>query len=154
MNTGLRKIFVQSEGRFFSDTESASIRSWAAMMPDRISAARAMELAEDDLVETVATQFMSRAGEQSRIKDALPKTERDLRLILRYIALAYVRDDQGWFQRAFAEWIAEIFRGFATRETRVLLGDLIRRAIDDRLDPAYARGFEPYTAILAEALAQ
>jgi hypothetical protein len=144
MNTQLRQLLTQSEGRFMTDAETAAMRGWAVGMTARLECARRVEAAEDRLAAAITEAFMGRAADQRDRDHAEAKTDRDVRLTLRYLALGHVRDDLPWFRTAFAEWIGEMFRSLAPPETLAALGDAMRAAIDEHLDPMDSRALRPY----------
>jgi hypothetical protein len=153
VNSSLRQLLIQSEGRFLNDTETAAMRAWAVGMGPRLETARRVEAAEDRIAGAIVDAFMRGAAVDQRERDdADAKTARDVKLTLRYMAMAHVRDDLPWFRTAFAEWIGEMFRALAPQATLVILADAMRAAIDEHLDPMDGRALRPYVEAFDEEL--
>ncbi len=149
MNTQLRQIMVQSEGRFLSDGESAALRQWAIGMAQRLECARRIESIEARLVATITETFHARVAERGQLQ---AKTASDVRAAIRYIATAHVRDDLAWFRTAYAEWVGESLRALAATATLTTLGEAIRAGIEEHLEPMDARALRPYLDCFDEEL--
>lgn len=153
MNTELRAMIVNAECRYLMDDEVRRLRAYAAGMGDRIAVARRVEEAEEAIVEHAVAEFAKR---DQRYLDSVPaareKLARDMKLTLRYLALAHVRDDMTFFRKNFASWIAELLRAIVEPAVLVAGQRCLRDAIEARLDPADARELLPYLDVYIEEL--
>lgn len=153
MNTELRKMIVAAEGRYLHDGEIAAVRDWAIQLEARLGAAARLQAAEDAIAEEASRRFVERFPEYAqRVKDARAKTARDMKLTLRYAAAAFVRDDESFFRRSYASWIAELLTAIVDAETLAVGQELLREAIVSALDPADARHFVRYVDVFIQEL--
>ncbi|MCU0654018.1 MAG: hypothetical protein MUF64_01585 [Polyangiaceae bacterium] len=145
MNSQLRKMIVNAEGRYLTEPEAARIRDFALGLSARIEAARRLEAAEDLIVQTALAAFSAQHREHlQKTPDAAQKTARDFRLTLRYVAAAHVRRDPEFFQKNYASWTGELLRTLADPAVISSGNEHLRAALDATLDPADAREFLPY----------
>jgi hypothetical protein len=153
MNTELRKMIVEAEGRYLHEAEQARIREWTSRLPSRLAVAARLSAAESEIVRDATARFLEANSEYAnKVRDARAKTERDMRLTLRYCAAAHVRDDEAWFRRAYAAWIAELLSAIVEPELLAAGQDVLGEAVSAHLDPADARAIRRYVAIFAEEL--
>lgn len=154
MNTEIKTTITQAEGRFLTDGEAETLRRFAVGMDGRLDAARRLEAAEDDIVEGALYRFFERHPDDSHAEaDTRARFVRDLRLTLRYVAAAQVRDDGEWFRRQFAEWNAQTLKNIADATLLVAMFRTLAEEVEERLDPTDARAFHPYLDQFVQALA-
>ncbi len=154
MNTELRRVVVGAEGRYLSDEEAGKFREYALHMAARLEAARRLEAAEDGIVRAAAEAFLGKhAGYAGDVPEARAKTERDMRLTLRYLAAAHVRQDMDFFRRHYAEWIGELLRSIVEPEILVSGQECLKAAIEEALDPLDSRSFVRYLDVFISELA-
>lgn len=153
MNTELRTMIVDAEQRFLSESEVARVRQYALTMGDRIAAARRLEQVEDAIVADAVERFAARHADYlAKVPASREKLARDMKLTLRYLAMAHVRDDMAFFRRNFASWISEILRAIVEPTVLVAGQKALRDALDARLDSSDARDFLRYLDVYIEEL--
>lgn len=143
MNTALRKMIVEAEGRFLSEEEMGRIHAWASDTPERLEVARRAQSREHRLVER-CMEALASAVPSAVTADASARTERDLRSILRYAISAHVREDMEWFRESFSEWFAELRCSFLPAEQVAGVARALRDVARDSLDGADQRALAPY----------
>jgi hypothetical protein len=95
MNTELRKMIVEAEGRFLSETEVARMREYAITMRTRLDAVRRLEGLDSSIVLGAVERFVAKQPEYvKKTPGAAEKARRDLTVTLRYLAAAHVRMDR------------------------------------------------------------
>lgn len=152
MNTQLMNTMVESEGRYLTEEERERFRGYALGMRDRIDRARRLEELEDELVEGVQRYVQETHGASFAEETNREKISRDVRLHLRYIALAHINDDLPWFVSQYAEWIAQMISMFTAPETLVAAYERLGTLIGELLDPADARELERFNAAFVQEL--
>jgi hypothetical protein len=153
MNADLRSMIVEAEGRYLAEEELGKLRLYAVSMGDRIAAARRLERVEEAVVEEAARLFAERHQDYlSNVPASREKLARDMKLTLRYLALAHVRDDMTFFRKNFASWISELLRAIVEPSVLVAGQRCLRDALEARLDPTDARSFFRYLDVYIEEL--
>jgi hypothetical protein len=155
MNTELYRMIVNAEQRYLTDEEVAAIGEYALNMGARIEAARRLEQAEEAIVHDAIEACAKKYPEyMKRVPDAREKGVRDLKLVLRYLAAAYVRKDPEFFRRNFAVWVAETLRALIDKELLVDGQLFLRAAMEKHLDAVDVRAFTALQEIFIAELAK
>ncbi len=148
MNTELRSMIVNAEGRFLSDQEVDALREYATGMGQRLSAARRMQAAE----ERIYVRALERLGDVRRLHGGRAEGIEELRHMLRRVALAHVRADLTHFVEAHAEWVAEQLCQLIEPAALVSSFETLREAMAEVLNEADTYAFEPYLHAFIEEL--
>jgi len=153
MNTELREMMVKAEGRFLRADEVDRVRTWAKEMRPRIERHDRIRAAEDELVRSAASAFVELHPEMAeQIPHFEQKVIRDLRLFVRYVAHCVVRDDTRFFQRAYAEWIAELLASMTDPKVLISGYEAVREATLEVLDPSDAQVVTTYVDLFIAEL--
>ena len=143
MNSQLRSMIVQAEGRHLDEDELGKIRAWATGLEDRIATARRLEAAEDEIVSGAARRLSGGKSNGQASAATARSFDREHRLFLHYAALACIKDDPSWFQSHFAEWTAELLIHAAESRDVIASLEALREALEERLDPLDQRRILP-----------
>jgi hypothetical protein len=109
MNQQLDTMFSEAEGRYLDSTEEARLMVYASSVPTRLECMRAVQAAESAIVEdAIADVWQKHPHFESRHAMAREKARRDMTLVLRYSALAMVRDDETLLSERLLYWLATI----------------------------------------------
>lgn len=153
MNTALKYMIREAEGRYLSGDEVDKIRQWALGMPDRLEAAERLAEREDRVVEAAADRVEAEFPDYANhVPDARSKLVRDMKLHLRYLAQGHVTDDPQAFVEGYAEWIAELLVSMSDRDRLVKAYQLLGDAMEEHVDPADYRMIEPFHRSFIEQL--
>jgi hypothetical protein len=109
MNTQLDTMFSEAEGRYLESSEEARLVAYAASVPSRLEAMRAVQAAETRIIdETLEEVWARHPAFESRHAMAREKARRDMTLVLRYAAMAMLRDDEEMFKERLLYWLVTI----------------------------------------------
>lgn len=154
MNTQLRKMIVDAECRHLTEGELARLADYARGMGDRLAAMRRLQAAEEEIVEAAAARFCERHAKYvSSVPDAREKVKRDMKLTLRYVAQAHVRDDMEFFKRNYAEWIGALLKSIVAPDVLVDGQECLRAEMQARMEPPDSSAFSPYLDLFIRELA-
>ena len=155
MNTELRRMMVEAEGRWLADAELARLRDYALALPARLDAARRLQAAEGIILARAGELFATRHAEYiTRVPDAGTKVARDMALTLRYLASAHVRADPEFFKKSYAAWIGQLLLALVASDVLISGQECLRTAIEESLDPADARAFVRFLDMFIEELSR
>ncbi|MEM9456449.1 MAG: hypothetical protein AAGF11_19870 [Myxococcota bacterium] len=146
MNSRMQAIVVESEGRYFSAEEHALFVRYTEGMGERVSQARAIQLAEDELLDKTQDRLLDRIGGLDVKSAEHEALLHDLRVHLRYLAAAHVRDDMEWFSVKYADWAVEL--GLVRHEPQLLRAsyDALGASLSETLESAELAAISPYHA--------
>jgi hypothetical protein len=151
MNTDLRKLFVEAEGRFLSETELARARSFALGARSRLEVSRRLQELEDELVRDVTERVYAADGPHENVtRDRRELLGRHVRVLLRYLAQAHVRDDASYFRRSYGGWAGRIAKTFVDQTQLTAAYRALLELLGERIDAADAVALGRYLAIASE----
>jgi hypothetical protein len=148
-------MIVDAECRYLTQNELSRVRAYAQGMPMRLEVMRRVEVFEEQIVESAVAAFVAKHPSYfQETPDSRAKTRRDMKLTLRYVTLAYVREDIEFFRRNYAQWISELLRAICPKEVLIDGQNCLRAAIESTLDPAEARPLCSMLDVFIEELAR
>jgi hypothetical protein len=155
MNTELRKLFVEAEGRFLSETELARARSFALGARGRLDVSRRLEQLEDELVRDIDERVFVAGGPHDGVtRDRRELLGRHLRVLLRHLAQAHVREDVAYFSRSYGGWAGRVAHAFVDPGLFVLACRELVALLGERIDPGDAVALGRYIAIAVETVGE
>lgn len=109
MNTQLDSMLSDAEGRYLEVGEESRLLAYSMSVPHRIEAMKAVQANESKIIDETLEEIWARHPQfDSRHAMAREKARRDITLVLRYAALAMVRDDQTMFSERLLYWLTTI----------------------------------------------
>jgi hypothetical protein len=153
MSMELRRMVVEAEGRYLTDTEIGRLREHALGFSTRLMAARQMEDLETSLVGQALDRLTRRHPEIGSRSAEVPRLLANvLRGSLKAVAAGHVRQDREHFRRAYATWVIPMARSVVDPKMLAeALGEL-RGAIDEQFDGSDARDIREFVEILIEEI--
>jgi hypothetical protein len=151
MNTQLEEVITNAEGRYLNEDEAAIVREFAMHMTSRLDAVQRLADREEEVVTASLSELGRKHPDAAELKDgdSQERLAEHLRLALRYMAQAHVRDDELFFRRAYAEWTAEMltamFEPDFVADIFGTLDDVLRERMDAIDSQVFARYLDVFT---------
>ncbi len=124
MNRTIEKMFNDAEGRYLEPTEQSTLTGFAETLEKRLAVMRSVQQHEESIIKHSIDEVMGAHPDMAENhKFAREKAERDMTLVLRYCAMAMVRDDEEFLNHKLLHWFRTIVRAFE---------------MDDWIDTGYA----------------
>jgi len=145
MNTQLKNVLVETEGRYPSASELENVKKWALAMPDRIEVAQRLAEKEEDVMTNAISALGAKHPEFGQAAQyPQERFHADLRRHLRYVAQSQVLDDPTYFAEQYAEWTAEMLCAVESPEVLTEAFEILTEAVKGALDAADFRALEPF----------
>jgi hypothetical protein len=154
MNRQLTEMFVAAEGRYLNEMEQTALRDFAQGLEARLAAMAEISAKETGMVErTVKEVFSAYPDIEKKFKNAMKTCIRDETLVLRYAAMAMLRNDPHYLNETLLTWMATILKGVGlaphfiedTYKTLAL-------TVSKELTPATAKLLQPFIIQCAAVL--
>jgi hypothetical protein len=153
MNATIEKMFNDAEGRYLEPTEQSQLTHYAETLDARLSAMRALQQHEERLVERAVEEMMREHPDAaSRHTFMREKAARDMTLVLRYCAMAMVRDDSSFLDQKVLHWFNTIVKAFEMSDLIESGYRALRREAREALEPAHFEALDPYLQRVIEHL--
>ncbi|MBL9008307.1 MAG: hypothetical protein JNJ46_28865 [Myxococcales bacterium] len=112
MNRQIQDMFGSAEGRYLTAAEQSLLREYAQGLDARLSAMAEISAKESTIVEqTVKEIFRAYPDVEKKYKNAMQTCIRDETLVLRYTAMAMLRNDPQFLSDSLLTWLATILKG-------------------------------------------
>lgn len=112
MNRQLTELFAAAEGRYLNAAEQTALRDFAQGLEARLAAMTEISAKETVIVErTVKEVFSAYPDIEKKFKNAMKTCIRDETLVLRYAAMAMLRNDPQYLNDTLLTWMATILKG-------------------------------------------
>jgi hypothetical protein len=154
MNRQIQDILSAAEGRYLNSAEQAILREFAQTLEARLAAMTEISGKEPVIVErTVKEVLRAYPDLEQKYKTATQSCTRDMTLVLRYAALAMLRNDPQYLQDTLLTWMATILKGigFAGHFVTDTYKTLERTALKE-LSPAAGKLLQPFLQLCVESL--
>lgn len=112
MNAQLQDIFKHNENRYLHSDEVQQIMSYAQTIPSRLNAVHDIQAKEAQICRACTDRIIKHYPNVGKRIHGYEKTERDLILILRYCAQAYLRNDLQFLEDQLLRWLATILQAY------------------------------------------
>ncbi|MEM6731682.1 MAG: hypothetical protein AAF658_09005 [Myxococcota bacterium] len=156
MNTQLNDIMTAAEGRYITKGEQTIIREYVGGLERRLHAADEVQNKERAMSEKATRAVIDAYPEYERDHDqAFEKSVRDMTLMLRYAAMAMVKNDKEWLNDAVLLWFATILRGIGF--TRNFVHDTyatLEEAMKSDVSPETFELMQPYVEHIRVTLSE
>ena len=112
MNRQILEMFNSAEGRYLTASEQSTLRDYAQGLEARLAAMSEISGKETTIVEqTVREIFRAYPDMEKKFKNAMQTCIRDETLVLRYTAMAMLRNDPQYLNDSLLTWLSTILRG-------------------------------------------
>jgi hypothetical protein len=154
MNSDIRTIFLDSEGRYLSTDEKSKIQDFISGFTQRLKIAEMIEEAEDGAVRFCIDNTRKRYPNFDKYHDkAWAKAFRDVQLTTRYATQAMLLDEPKILRDKLLYWLRTILAGLNftpefNRDTYTYLTEGFRQG----LPPDAFSQFEPYLALVVDIM--
>ena len=112
MNRQILEMFGSAEGRYLTASEQSTLRDYAQGLEARLAAMSEISSKETTIVEqTVREIFRAYPDMEKKFKNAMQTCIRDETLVLRYTAMAMLRNDPQYLNDSLLTWLSTILRG-------------------------------------------
>lgn len=131
MNRAINRMLDQSEGQYLTSEMRGHLLSCAQQLPARLDAMAKLEALEPQLVASCIERFSSRYAETTAaFIEREEKLVLDLQLVLRYCALAMVRDDRDFLREGLLQWLNPLLLTVMSQEALVFLFHELHRQLE------------------------
>ena len=150
MNSEMRAILLESEGRYLNDDERQKLTDYIAGFQQRLEHVKLIEEAEDGAVRFCIENTRKRYPNFDKYHDkAWAKAYRDVQLTTRYAAQAMLLDQKSLLEEKLLYWLRTILAGLNftpefDRDTYTFLTEGFRQG----LPPETFSEFEPYLELV------
>ena len=145
MNTEIKSIFSEAEGRYLEDQEAAVLNRYASTLSGRLEAMEAVRSKEKAIVEeTVEAVWRKHPEVETKWSNARQTTIRDITLVLRYCTMAMVRDDMEFLRDKLLYWMRSILQAFQMGPILDTAYRALPRRVEAHLSPGYVKLLAPY----------
>lgn len=135
MYSRIMTVINASDSRYLTAPEQEQLLAYAASLPKRLQAARAVEQKEDEIVNRVIVEMKKRYPNFPALHErAWEKGFRDVQLVLRYIVQGMIVDDAAMPAQKLLFWCRSLSASAGItprfmRDTYELLTDSVRQSI-------------------------
>lgn len=155
MNTQIESLFSSAEGRYLALEEERQIIDYTRTLDARLATMRAVQAAETSIVEGCLNDIWSQHPDmQSAPPVVREKARRDMTLVLRYAALAMVRDDPKMLEERLLYWLATILNSFGLMPVVDTGYRAMGRRVEAVLRPEQGALISPYLRQVHQTLTQ
>lgn len=155
MNNQLETMLTEAEGRYLSSAEEAKLTVYMDSLPRRMAAMRAVEAAESKIIaKTLADLLGAHPEYKERYKMFGKKARRDIVLVLRYCALAMVRDDESVLAERLLYWLQTIFTAFNFGPALDTAYRALARHAEEELAAEHVELLAPYLRLAHQIITQ
>lgn len=154
MNSQIQSMLVESEGRYLTAAEQATLREFAGRIEERLAAMAEIESKESAIIEQTLKDLMRAYPDfEKKYASARSKGGRDLALVLRYCAQAILRDDSRFLHDSLLLWMGTMLRGLGMAPQFIADAyKLMERAASRELSAPVAELLRPYLQQCAQEL--
>ena len=154
MNSEMRAILLESEGRYLTEEERQKLTDYIAGFQQRLEFVKLIEEAEDGAVRFCIENTRKRYPNFDKYHDkAWAKAYRDVQLTTRYATQAMLLDQRSLLEEKLLYWLRTILAGLNftpefNRDTYTFLTEGFRQA----LPPDAFSELEPYLELVVDIM--
>lgn len=134
MHNKLETLFNEPEKRYLDTKELSMLSQYVSSLPERITVYRLLRDQEVAIMQPVADAV------QQRVPDAnetmIEQSVRHGLMILRYVSMAMLLDDDAFVDERLKGWLPEIVKAYGTQAVDQELFSLLRKQFSRLLSPA------------------
>lgn len=154
MNEKIEALLANAEGRYLEATEQSVMTDFAFTLEQRLRAMRSIQQHEANVVKATMDALWEKYPDmKTRHVDGYKKGTRDLTLVLRYNALAMVRDSVEFLDQKLLFWFRTIISAFEMNEPLQFAYQQLSRELQNHLDGEDFKLVEPFISRTLEILA-
>lgn len=155
MNAYLNQMFSDASGRYLDRDEVAKLNEFARSLPVRMKAMQMVEQAEEAILEdTINEVFRKHPDFASKHMHARDKCRRDVGYVLRYCAMAMVRNDIDGLKERLLFWLQTILHSFEFKDTIDTTYRTLLVSCERHLPEKYFDLIAPYLRLTHRILSQ
>lgn len=145
MNKEMTAMFSEAEGRYLEGEEAQKLLQFASSLNARLETMEAVQAAEDRIVgETIEEVWSAHPGFERKHDKAGARCTRDVTLVLRYCAMAMVRQDMKFLRDKLLYWLRTILQSFHFGEVIDTTYRMLPRRVEHHLTPGQVKLLAPY----------
>ncbi|MEL6223254.1 MAG: hypothetical protein AAFR31_11495 [Cyanobacteria bacterium J06627_8] len=150
MNTQLIRPFSQVDGRYLQDSELSSIQDFVTSYEQRTNVYRYLKDHSDTLILKTFRSLM--ASHRKVIQTHSEICKRDMSLVLRYIAVSILKDDENSFIESLVLWMQNILFALNKEEQSVEFYIALQRIVAQEMTTGEAALVNQYLSTFIDAL--
>ncbi|WP_448600398.1 phycobilisome protein [Thermoleptolyngbya sp.] len=145
MLSQMKRLSLETEGRYATDADLQFLRDYAKSYGLRVETYQRIQSAEVLLVSQVQQYMMSKDPTlfQGGNSDLTAKWKRDTVRVLRYSAVAMLLNDPETLQERFLLWFQTIMRAFGAQRSCNATYEAMQHVVRQHLTPVQASLFCP-----------
>ena len=150
INSTLEELANESEGRYLTRTELQPVQRYLKTFSVRLKTYDIIRERADKLVNLALRKFMSLQPEVMRKHGS--RCQYDMSEVMRYIALAVLRDDERFFKESLLFWQANILTAYRQNGACVVAYRCLQETLNEYLPAQAYQLIEPYISIIMQTL--
>jgi hypothetical protein len=120
MTFKLDALFEAPDKRYLDTNELNVLSQYVSSIPERVNVYRIVRDQEVAIMQAVADTLQQQASQPEALVE---RSVRNGLMVLRYVAMAMLLDDQGFVEERLRDWLPEIVKAY---ETQALDGQLLQ----------------------------
>ena len=140
MTFKLDALFDSPEKRYLDANDLNVLSQYVSSIPERVTVYRTLRDQEVTIMQEVANTLQQQSGQPD------PLIERSIRnglMVMRYVAMAMLLDDQGFVEERLRGWLPEIVKAYETQPLDRQLFQLLAQKLATVLTPAQLHLLKP-----------
>lgn len=150
LNHTLERILLQADGRYLNIQELEVVERYVQTYATRLQTYEQLREHGDKLVVAALRKLMQVQPEL--VQQHGPRCKYDLTEVLRYIALAVLRDDETFFREQLLFWLDTVLLAHGRTENCVIVYRSLKDAVAKALPAANAQLIHPYLDSVIQSL--
>ncbi|MEM7770310.1 MAG: hypothetical protein AAGA75_13890 [Cyanobacteria bacterium P01_E01_bin.6] len=152
MQTTIESMFDNAENRYLELEELNILTTYVESLPERIDAYRCLRDQEVTIMQKVADQLETNFSTESQ--QTLERCLKNALLVMRYAAMAMLRNDAESLDRQLMGWLTETNAVYNTQTIDTVLYQLLNQQLGSILTQAQLTLFRPHLAIAEKAIVE
>lgn len=150
INSQLEEAIGNSEGRYMTATELQPLKRYMETVSIRAKTYALLEEKSDLLARHALKKFMSIQPEL--MKKHAKRCYYDMSMLLRYLALAMLRDDPRFFNDSIILWQANILTAYRQQKSCFEAYNYLQETLKEHLPPFASQLIAPYIDMMTQLL--
>jgi len=134
MHNKLETLFNEPEKRYLDTKELSMLSQYVSSLPERITVYRLLRDQEVAIMQPVADAVQQRVPDAS--DTMIEQSVRHGLMVLRYVAMAMLLDDDAFVDERLKGWLPEIVKAYGTQAVDQELFSLLKQQFNRLLNPA------------------
>ncbi|NER38135.1 MAG: phycobilisome protein [Oscillatoria sp. SIO1A7] len=150
INSQLEELIGKSEGRYMTDRELQPLKQYVKTLPERSKTYLLLQEKSDLLVRHSLKKLMS--VHPDAVKKHAKRCYYDMSLLVRYLALAMLRDDRRFFNEVIVLWQANVLTAYRQQKACLDAYGHLQETFKEHLPTSANRLIEPYMDMILQPL--